>query len=59
MLEYLARFARKDSIVIYRDISRYTVFLGKMYPIFPLFIVEGKIMSLGLLGVFRVLNEVR
>ena len=40
------------------DISRYTVFLGKMQYILPFFIIEGKIMSLGILVVFRVLNEV-
>ena len=40
------------------DISRDTVVPGKMSYIIPLFIMEGKIISFGLLGVFRVLNEV-
>ena len=45
-------------IAIYRDISRDTVFPGKMSHIMTLFILEGKIMSMGLLGVFIVLNGV-
>ena len=40
------------------DISWYTVFPGKMSHIMTLFILEGKIMSMGLLGVFIVLNGV-
>ncbi len=42
----------------YLDISRYTVFPGKMSHIMTLFILEGKIMSMGFLGVFIVLNGV-
>ena len=48
----MRHFARKDII------SRYTVVPGKMSYIVPLFIVEVKILSSGLVDVLRVLSGV-
>ena len=47
-----------DISILFRYIGD-TVFPGKMWHRRTLFIVQGKIMSFGLPGVFRVLNDVR